>query len=43
MPAAIRQYSIAVAALSSARKDLSKAIVNSCSSVQRRLVPFSEW
>ncbi|KGJ68659.1 hypothetical protein BJA5080_00441 [Bradyrhizobium diazoefficiens SEMIA 5080] len=43
MPAAIRQYSIAVAALSSARKDLSNAIVNSRSSVQRRLAPFSEW
>jgi hypothetical protein len=43
MPVAIRQYSMAVAPFSSARNDLSKVIVNSCSSVQRRLMPFSEW
>ncbi|MGY4344014.1 hypothetical protein ACVWXM_000478 [Bradyrhizobium sp. GM7.3] len=43
MPVAIRQYSMAVAPFSSARNDLSKVIVNSCSSVQPRLVPFSEW
>jgi hypothetical protein len=32
MPAAMRPYSIAVAPFSSARKDLSKGIANSCSS-----------
>lgn len=43
IPAAIRPYSIAVAPFSSATKDLSKAIVNSCSSAQRKVAPFSEW